>query len=367
MPFLVDSVNAELVRQNAPIHLVLHPLFVVTRNRETGELVKVARVPSHLGFSSGDTAAMPNLSHLIAQGDNASHMESWIAVEIGLVGEDKRAELMKGIDPRARRRPRCRRRLAEDADQGPGDRRRPGQGHQPGADRRAAPGPGSAPLARRRELHLPRLPRIRPRERIRRGRAGAARGKRPRPAPRRCRHPPPVQHLTEAGRRKAREKRALVITKANSRSTVHRSAYLDYIGVKSFDAAGNVNGERRFIGLFATTRLRRFRPEHPHCPGKGGRRPRRSGLPAGLALRQGPAGHPRNLPARRALPDRNPGPRRHRQRHPAAAGTPPDPALPPARTSTAGSCPPSSTCRATATRPTSASASSRNSGRPSTP
>ncbi len=62
-----------------------------------------------------------------------------------------------------------------------------------------------------------------------------------------------IQHLTETGRKKAREKRALVITKANSRSTVHRSAYLDYIGVKSFDAAGNVNGERRFIGLFATT------------------------------------------------------------------------------------------------------------------
>ncbi len=65
--------------------------------------------------------------------------------------------------------------------------------------------------------------------------------------------PHQIQHLTEAGRKKAREKRALVITKANSRSTVHRSAYLDYIGVKSFDAAGNVNGERRFIGLFATT------------------------------------------------------------------------------------------------------------------
>ena len=65
--------------------------------------------------------------------------------------------------------------------------------------------------------------------------------------------PHQIQHLTETGRKKAREKRALVITKANSRSTVHRSAYLDYIGVKSFDAAGNVNGERRFIGLFATT------------------------------------------------------------------------------------------------------------------
>ena len=62
-----------------------------------------------------------------------------------------------------------------------------------------------------------------------------------------------IQHLTDAGRRKAREKRALVITKANSRSTVHRPAYLDYVGVKSFDAAGNVNGEQRFIGLFATS------------------------------------------------------------------------------------------------------------------
>ena len=97
MPFLVDSVNAELVRQKSPIHLVIHPLFVVTRNRATGQLVKVARVPSHLGISSGDTAAMPNLSHLIAQGDNASHMESWIAVEIDRVNDAKRAELIEGL------------------------------------------------------------------------------------------------------------------------------------------------------------------------------------------------------------------------------------------------------------------------------
>ena len=48
------------------------------------------------------------------------------------------------------------------------------------------------------------------------------------------------------------EKRLLIITKANSRSTVHRSVYLDYIGVKTFDAAGNVVGEKRFLGLFAS-------------------------------------------------------------------------------------------------------------------
>ena len=98
MPFLVDSVNAELVRQKAPIHLVLHPLFVVTRNRGTGQLTKVDRVPSSIGISSGDTAAMPTLSHLIAQGDNASHMESWIAVEIDPASEDVHQRLIDGIE-----------------------------------------------------------------------------------------------------------------------------------------------------------------------------------------------------------------------------------------------------------------------------
>ena len=34
---------------------------------------------------------------------------------------------------------------------------------------------------------------------------------------------------------RALEKRLLVITKANSRATVHRSAYLDYISVKVFN------------------------------------------------------------------------------------------------------------------------------------
>ncbi|MFI6596139.1 NAD-glutamate dehydrogenase [Nonomuraea sp. NPDC050536] len=51
-------------------------------------------------------------------------------------------------------------------------------------------------------------------------------------------------------RAKAREKRLLIITKANSRATVHRAAYLDYIGVKLFSPEGEVIGERRFLGLF---------------------------------------------------------------------------------------------------------------------
>jgi len=53
-------------------------------------------------------------------------------------------------------------------------------------------------------------------------------------------------------RRIAREPSLLVLTKANARSTVHRPGYLDYVGVKRFDAAGRVVGERRFLGLFTS-------------------------------------------------------------------------------------------------------------------
>jgi glutamate dehydrogenase len=47
----------------------------------------------------------------------------------------------------------------------------------------------------------------------------------------------------------ARFPHALVLTKANSRSTVHRPLYLDYIGVKRFEG-GEVCGERRFLGMY---------------------------------------------------------------------------------------------------------------------
>ncbi|AUY51538.1 NAD-glutamate dehydrogenase [Streptomyces sp. CB01881] len=57
--------------------------------------------------------------------------------------------------------------------------------------------------------------------------------------------------LSAPVRAKAHEKKLLVLTKANSRATVHRPAYLDYVGVKKFDANGEVVGERRFLGLFS--------------------------------------------------------------------------------------------------------------------
>ena len=44
----------------------------------------------------------------------------------------------------------------------------------------------------------------------------------------------------------------LIVTKANMRSPMHRSGYMDYIGVLRFDKNGKVIGERRFIGMFTS-------------------------------------------------------------------------------------------------------------------
>jgi glutamate dehydrogenase len=45
----------------------------------------------------------------------------------------------------------------------------------------------------------------------------------------------------------------LIVTKSNARSLVHRRAHMDYVGVKTFDAQGRFNGERRFVGLFTSS------------------------------------------------------------------------------------------------------------------
>ena len=63
--------------------------------------------------------------------------------------------------------------------------------------------------------------------------------------------------LTGDVRARARDRQLLVLTKANSISTVHRAEYLDYVGVKTFDARGPVTGEHRFLGLWTSTAYNR--------------------------------------------------------------------------------------------------------------
>ena len=82
-------------------------------------------------------------------------------------------------------------------------------------------------------------------------------------------------------RRIAREKTPLTLTKASARATVHRPAYLDYVGVKRFGEDGEVTGERRFLGLYTHTAYRASPWEIPVLRRKAQRIVDRSGLPPG--------------------------------------------------------------------------------------
>ncbi|HEX2191435.1 MAG TPA: NAD-glutamate dehydrogenase [Longimicrobiaceae bacterium] len=64
--------------------------------------------------------------------------------------------------------------------------------------------------------------------------------------------PVPLSELPEDLRRRVVAGPILIINKAESESTVHRRARMDYIGVKKLDAFGRVVGEHRFLGLFTS-------------------------------------------------------------------------------------------------------------------
>ena len=62
-----------------------------------------------------------------------------------------------------------------------------------------------------------------------------------------------LSELPESGRKQALSSALLILTKTNTKSRVHRPAYIDYIGVKKFDKDGKVIGEDRFIGLYSSS------------------------------------------------------------------------------------------------------------------
>ncbi|CAN5453209.1 NAD-glutamate dehydrogenase [soil metagenome] len=93
----------------------------------------------------------------------------------------------------------------------------------------------------------------------------------------------PISHsfaeLPPDVRRLAREPHLLNLTKANSKSRVHRPAYLDYVGVKTFDENGEVVGERRFLGLYTSSAYSMKPTEMPLVAGKIRNIMERSGFP----------------------------------------------------------------------------------------
>ena len=45
----------------------------------------------------------------------------------------------------------------------------------------------------------------------------------------------------------------IILNKSQTRSMIHRSAYMDFVGIKRFNAKGEVVGERRFLGLYTAS------------------------------------------------------------------------------------------------------------------
>ena len=58
--------------------------------------------------------------------------------------------------------------------------------------------------------------------------------------------PPEVQAIMESDE-------TLLVTKAMTRATIHRPAWLDYVAIKRYDDQGKVIGESRFLGLYTST------------------------------------------------------------------------------------------------------------------
>ena len=138
--------------------------------------------------------------------------------------------------------------------------------------------------------------------------------------------------LPPEARKRARVKELLVLIKANSRSTVHRPGHLDYVGVKHFNAAGEVTGETRFLGLYTHTVYAENAVQVPILRRKLAARDRARGAAAGRTQRQGARLDPRKLSARRAAADQRRGPLHPRDGDPAARRAPaPAPAGAPGR------------------------------------
>ncbi len=237
MPFLVDTVTAALAARRLAVHLLVHPLVVV-RRAPLGQLVEVCPEVEADDAIAGDL------------------VESWMRLEIDRIRDEAEREALRGAVRRVLTDvreavedwPKMRSAALAIADE------LSGAEQLPVPDRDVTDSvellrwlvDGHFTFLGYREYQLadgPAGARTQLRAVLGTG-LGILRADQQRPRA--------LTSMTPQAQAKIAEKRLLVITKANSRSTVHRSAYLDYIGIKTFDVDGNVNGEKRFLGLFSS-------------------------------------------------------------------------------------------------------------------
>jgi glutamate dehydrogenase len=257
MPFLVDSMAMELTRHGCGLHLVIHPMVTVRRDAG-GELVEI--LPAQRGGAA-------------EAGTDGTFCESFMHIEVDrqtdqAVLEEIRNDLVRvvgdvtaavqdwsAMSGRALS-------IAEELAGTPGDGR--SYPAEVGADERREAAEllrwlvdGNFLFLGYREYELGGAGGEVELRAVGGSGLGILRetGGRP-PSHRFAKLPAEV-------RLRAFEPDLLNITKATSRSTVHRRRYLDYVGVKGFDAEGKVVSERRFLGLYATSVYKQWPEEIP--------------------------------------------------------------------------------------------------------
>ena len=154
-----------------------------------------------------------------------------------------------------------------------------------------------------------------------------------------------------------KEPTLLIVTKSAVRSRVHRRVYMDYVGLKRFDAAGKLIGEFRIVGLFTSTAYTRSARSIPYLRRKIDAVITRAGLRSRRPLRQGADQRAGDLSARRAVPDRRGDCSTSSRRRSCSSTSGRACGCCRGATASTASCRCSSTCRATATPVTCASGS----------
>ena len=246
MPFLVDSVTAELNRQDTSVHLVIHPIMRIERDAK-GQMTGIGKpdalAESVMQLRVGQAATQDRLDELKGRIE-AVLADVRIAVADWQAMRSRVAETIKEV--KSAKLPLPADEVAEAVDflEWVNDDHFTHLGYR----EYAFAGEGenvsykiveNAALGILKNFDLRIFDGIRNRDNM----------------------PPDVRSFL-------RQPKLMMVTKGNLRSTVHRNAYLDTIGVKVFDKKGNVTGERLLVGLFTSVAYNKSPWEIPLLRGK---------------------------------------------------------------------------------------------------
>jgi len=246
MPFLVDSVTAELNRRELTVHLIIHPVARVKRDAKgnLAELYAPQEAPegtvgeSYMHIEIDEQTSPQVLQEICAGlmsvlGDVRAAVEDWRTMR-GRLGE-----LLEGFGKATLPLP------PEEVSEAEAFLRWVGDNHFTFLGYREYDLVGREPQAKMEVTPQTGLGILRDDSEL------VYRGRRDTSA------------LTPDVQAFLREPKLLTVNKSDRRATVHRPSYMDVVTVKKFGTQGEVVGERLFVGLFTSAAYNRVPRDIP--------------------------------------------------------------------------------------------------------